>query len=122
VLFLFPENSDKHAQTAYQKLPFLDDRLSYWIRLFKTAENNLEYRLKVQSNLHAIMRLVNEIKNKGSEEKISNFPDIVPASPRKAHKIFKFFYLDRKRLNKKYEISVDKLINTLEKDLEINHD
>jgi hypothetical protein len=122
MLFLFPENSDKHVQTAYQKLPFLDDRLSYWIKLFKSAEGNFEYRLKLQSNLYEIIRLVHEIVNMGSEEKNPNLSEIVPTLPKKTHKFFKVFYFSRIKLKKKYEISVNEIINTLEKDLEINHD
>lgn len=122
VFFLVPENSDKSAQTAYQRHPFLNDRLSYWIKLFKSAENNLEYRLKIESHLRAILISVNEKQNKGSEENKYDFSDIAPSSTKKAHKFLKYFYLYRKKLKKKYELSVNELINTLEKDLEINHD
>ncbi|MEN6435295.1 MAG: hypothetical protein ABFD58_05690 [Anaerolineaceae bacterium] len=122
VPLLLPEHTDRHAHTAYQEYPLLDDRLSYWKKLYKSAEGNLDDRKKLQRALCEIRKSVNEIKGCGSNEDIPVLDIPFPNSPRKIQKLLSFVNPVRKKSKGKYEMCINEILETLETDLEIKHD
>jgi hypothetical protein len=122
VPLLLPDHTDQHAHTAYQEYPLLDDRLSYWNKLYKSAEGNLDDRKKLERALCEIRKSVNEIKGFGSNEDIPILDITFPNSPRRIQKLLSFLNPAGRKSKGKYEMCINEILETLETDLEIKHE
>jgi hypothetical protein len=121
-LFLLPENVDKHDQTAYQEYPIMDDRLSFWKKLFKSAKTNFDDRKKLLDKLCEINNSFREVKDTKNIEDLSSQNDIFPPLNKKVQMINRIFPHRRKKSMKQYDLYINEFLESLEKDMEGKHE